>query len=121
MSHIGTGGLQAHSIGASYPWTIVGTDIEHELHWYAWNTITGERGETHKHFEQAQTYIALQKLGKAITKKAKTDHAYRIGYIAYTSNCIHGNPFQVSTPSYGAFSDGVHDARAFQILREAIC
>lgn len=36
-------GLQNHSIGDAYPWTISAVDTSKGLYWYAWNCVSGEK------------------------------------------------------------------------------
>lgn len=57
MAHIGTSGLQAHSVGDLYPWVIVGTqrsDTDRTTAWYAWHTETGDRYPVRDTYAQAE-------------------------------------------------------------------
>lgn len=57
MAHIGTSGLQAHSVGDLYPWVIVGTqrsDTDRTTVWYAWHTETGDRYPVRDTYAQAE-------------------------------------------------------------------
>lgn len=41
--HAGNGGIQRHSLGEDYPWTVVGTiDEAGDTRYYVQNLITGE-------------------------------------------------------------------------------
>lgn len=52
----GTGGLQAHSVGAEYPYTIVGTQAHSEAPtgWYCMDTRTGKRGTPRRSYKEAE-------------------------------------------------------------------
>lgn len=57
MAHVGTSGLQAHSVGDLYPWVIVGTqrsDTDRSTAWYAWHTETGDRFPVRDTYAQAE-------------------------------------------------------------------
>lgn len=45
-------GLQSHSLGGSYPWTISGIGDD----WYAWNMITGEGSPGSPAFKRRADY-----------------------------------------------------------------
>jgi hypothetical protein len=52
QGHAGNGGLQKHSIGETYPWTVIGTiDADGNTRYYVQNLVTGERpGDGSPHF-----------------------------------------------------------------------
>jgi len=42
MAHAGNGGIQRHSLGDDYPFTVVGTIRDGETRYYVQNLITGD-------------------------------------------------------------------------------
>jgi hypothetical protein len=42
--HVGDGGLQGHSIGKHYPWTVRGVSKNNNFFWQAFNCNTGQVG-----------------------------------------------------------------------------
>jgi hypothetical protein len=55
--HVGTGGLQSHSIGELYPWTIRGYGESLQ----AFNCITGEQGVRHEYGKEVSFESAYNK------------------------------------------------------------
>lgn len=51
-----TGGLQAHSVGEEYPYTIVGTQAHADAptQWYVFDTRTGSRGTLRNSYTEAK-------------------------------------------------------------------
>jgi hypothetical protein len=59
-------GLQAHSVGGSYPWSIVGIGDR----WQAQNLIdSNERGPVRLHYGQAQNDIPQPFLGRLVSEE----------------------------------------------------
>lgn len=54
--HAGTSGLQQHSIGPEYPYTIVGTQAHADAptQWYVMDTRTGKGGEKRRSYREAE-------------------------------------------------------------------
>ena len=90
MAHIGTSGLQAHSVGDLYPWVIVGTqrsDTDRTTAWYAWHTETGDRYPVRDTYAQAELDAAryLSALA-ALTAIALDDEAGEHRYAEDAAN-----------------------------------
>ena len=56
LGHANSGGLQKHSIGAEYPYTIVGTQQNQcaPTKWYCMDTRTGNRSPLRHSYKEAQ-------------------------------------------------------------------
>lgn len=59
MAHAGVGGLQSHSIGELYPWTIAGRG-RNPVKWQAQNLLTGEKGPRRLTYEMAEYDVRLR-------------------------------------------------------------
>lgn len=57
---VGTGGLQRHSMGDQYPYTVVGTQAHADAptQWYVMDCRTGKRGELRKTQHECNMDIA---------------------------------------------------------------
>ena len=53
MPHVDNGGLQAHSIGELYPWTIAGRGVN-PVKWQAQNLLTGCKGPIRPDYDRAE-------------------------------------------------------------------
>jgi hypothetical protein len=122
--HAGTGAIQNHSLGADYPFTIVGIDtdvtIHQKRHFYRATLLTtGQTWPTRETYEEAHADIALMKLTREITKNCAESTPYRMGYITYTSGSRTGNPYTANESDYGMFGKGHYDALRLAGLEEA--
>lgn len=68
--HNSVGGLQKHSTGDDYPWTVIAVGDLQPVEWQAYNCNTGRRGERRSVISQAQSdvigYRSVDRLAVAI-------------------------------------------------------
>ena len=53
-----TGGLQRHSIGALYPYTVIAKGLPNSLVWHAMDLRTGNEGKGHRTYKEAEIDVA---------------------------------------------------------------
>jgi hypothetical protein len=122
--HASTGGIQQHSLGADYPFLIIGVDTPETAktthHLYrAVHLTSGYTSPTRDTYEAAQADIARMKLADEVRINCSKYTAYRLGYIHYTSGARTGNPFTRNATDYGLFGKGAYDAVRLASLTEA--